>query len=487
MRGSAVLACAFTIAAAASASAAGSSALIDAVKSGASERLRAALKPGVDVNAPQGDGATALHWAAHRSDLIAADLLIQAGANVNAVNDLGVSPLWLAAANGNDAMVKRLLDAGANPKLALESGETPLMVAARGGDARTVARLAASGADVNAAEHLRGQTALMWAADQRHPAAIRALLEAGANVHARSAVWRQLENTAGNTNPAGDFEMEHGGSTALLFSARQGDVESARLLLDAGANINDTDAAGTSALVVAAHSNHQELGLFLLSRGADPNAAGAGYTALHAAALRGSTPLARALLDKQARPDDLVVHGSPVRRLSADYSIRHQMIGLNALWIAARMGHLEIVKALLERGASATLTPKDGTTTLKAAMGFVRGVTENREGRYGGPRLEPAEEERLNLELSRVLLDAGVNVNAVDNAGESALFDAARQRFDSVVEFLVSRGADLSIRNKRSQTALTVLLTENYEAPPDSPVLNRQTTIDLLKRLGAQE
>jgi ankyrin repeat protein len=371
--------------------------------------------------------------------------------------------------------------------VALESGETPLMAASRSGNARLVALLASGGADVNAREQLRQQTALMWAADQQHAPVVAALLAAGAGVHARSAVWKQLENTAGNTNPSGDFEMEHGGSTALLIAARRGDIETARLLLDAGASVNDANAAGASALVVSAHSNHEALAAFLLSRGADPDAAGAGYTALHAAALRGNAPLVRTLLDRGADPDARVTHGSPVRRLSADHAIRHQMIGVNALWIAARMGYPDIVRALRERGAAVTLVPKDGTTALKAAMGFVRGLTENREGRYGAPTLEHGHEERLTLEIARMVLDAGIDVNATDSAGESALFDAARQRFDAVVALLASRGADVNLRNKRKQTPLKVLLTETYEAPPDSPLLNRQSTIDLLRKLGGQE
>ena len=461
--------------------------VIDAVRSGSIDRLRSALKTGTDVNAPQGDGATALHWAAHRNDLVATDLLLGAGAKVNAANDLGATPLWLASLNGGEALVRRLLDAGARPNVALESGETPLMAAARSGNVTVVTLLARRGADVNARERLRGQTALMWAADQRHPEVVRALVEAGADVHAGSAVWQQLENTAGNTNPTGDFEMDHGGSTALLFAARQGSIETARALLDAGAAVDDTTAAGTSALVVAAHSNHGPLAALLLARGANPNAAGAGYTALHAAVLRGNLELVNALLDKGADPNALVTHGSPVRRLSADYSIRHQMIGVSALWIAARMGHLDIIRSLRAHGATATFLPADGTNPLKAAMGFVRGVTENREGRYGGPVLPHAEEERLTLEIAKILIDLGVPINGTDNVGESALFDAGRQRFDSVVEFLASRGADVGLRNKRSQTPLTVLLTESYEAPPDTPVLNRQSTIDLLRKLGAPE
>ena len=147
--------------------------LLDAVKSGSVDRVRTLLRPGVDVNAPQGDGATALHWAAHRNDVATADLLLRAGANVNAANQLGATAIWLAAVNGSAPMIRRLLEAGANPNVALESGETPLMAAARGGSVEAVQLLVGGGANVNASERLRGQTALMWAVEQRHVAVVR--------------------------------------------------------------------------------------------------------------------------------------------------------------------------------------------------------------------------------------------------------------------------------------------------------------------------
>jgi ankyrin repeat protein len=461
--------------------------LIDAVRSGAIERLRTLIRPGTDVNAPQGDGATALHWAAHKNDGAAADLLIKAGGDANAANDLGATPIWLASLNGSAPMIARLLDAGAKPNVALPSGETPLMAAARAGHVQAVETLLARGADVNAREGQKGQTALMWAVEQRHAEVARTLLVHGADVHARSRVWQQLENTAGNANPTGDFLMPHGGSTALLIAARQGDVATTRVLLDGGANINDAAAVGTSALVVAAHSNHGPLARFLLTRGADPNAAGAGYTALQAAVLRGNADLVTALLAKGADPNMPVTHGTPVRRLSADFSIRHQMIGTNAFWMAARFGEVAIMRALAERGASARMTPKDGTTALKAAMGFVRGVTENRQGRYGVPPADHAEEERTTLEAARLIVAMGVDVNAVDAAGDTALHDAVRQRFVSVIQFLADHGASLNVINKRKQTPLMIALNEVPDLPPGTEIPNRQSTIDLLKTLGAAE
>ena len=460
------------------------SALLDAVKRGSIDQLRSLVASGADVNARQGDGATPLHWAAHRDDLAVVDVLLRAGANTDVANELGATPIWLAAVNGSASMIRRLLDGRANPNAALASGETPLMAAARSGSVEAVRLLLAHGADVNAKERTRGQSALMWAIEQRHAAVAKTLIELGADVHARSGVWHQLENTAGNTNPAGDFEMAHGGSTPLLFAARQGDVATARVLLDAGADIDAAAAAGTSPLVVAAHSDHGALATFLLERGADPNASGAGYTALHAAVLRGNLDLVKTLLESGANPNAVVQHGTPGRRLSADYSLRHQQIGTNAFWLAARFGHPAIMRVLAERGASAVSVPKDGMTALHAAMGFVRGLTENREGRYGVPPLEHPLEERRSLEAARIAVEMGVDVNAVDAAGDTALHDAARQRFNSIIEYLAGHGADLGIRNKRKLTPLGAAIAENPEGGEQE---RRQATIALLRTLRAPE
>lgn len=460
--------------------------LIQAVRSGAIDRARELLRTGVDVNATQGDGATALHWAAHRSDLAATELLVRAGADVDRANQLGATPLWLASLNGDAVIASKLLDAGADPNRALASGETPLMTAARSGSVQTVTLLIDHGADVNAAERVRGQTALMWAVDQRHAPIVRTLLARGANVHARSAVWQQLENTAGNTNSAGDFLMSHGGSTAIVLAARQGDLETAAALLDAGANVNDASADGTSALVVAAHSDHGPLARFLLSRGADPNAAEAGYTALHAAVLRGNLELVKALLQHGADPNASVRHGTPGRRLSADYSLRHQMIGANGLWLAARFGHPEIMRVLAAAGASGLVVTSDGTTAVKAAMGYVSGLTENREGRYGIP-VDHGEDERAALESARIAVELGDDVNAAGPGGDTALHDAARQRFVTVIEFLVKSGADPNSRNRRKQTPLGTLLAENPDGAGKFETAARQDTIDLLRKLGARE
>ena len=482
-----LVAAALVLATAAAAHAGAEPDLIAAVRSGDLAAARALVVAGADVNAPQGDGATALHWAAHRNDLGAATLLIEAGADLDAANALGATPLWLASTNGNTEIVARLLEAGADPNVALSMGETPLMGAARSGSPRAVELLLAHGADPNRAEREREQTALMWAVAQRHAGVVGRLAEHGADVHARSRVWHQLENTAGNTNPRGNFRMAHGGSTALLFAARNGDVETARALLAAGADANDTAAAGTSALVIAAHSGHGPLAAFLLEQGADPNAADAGYTALHAAALRSEADLAEALLDHGADVDAVVERGTPGRRFSADFSIRHQAVGGNAFWLAARYGELEIARLLAERGADPNVAPANRVSSLKAAMGVSQIPQENRRNRVGAADPDRRDMERLTLELARTVLDLGVDVNQADDRGNTALHDAVRTGFASLVNLLAAHGANLDATNDRGQTPLT--LAESRLALPGTNGLSatRPEIAARLRELGAND
>ena len=312
---------------------AGAPPLVEAVRNQDHDAVRALLSKQVDVNAPQPDGATPLHWAVHWENLEIADLLIGAGADVNVANDLGVSPLVMACSSGNAALVGRLLVTGADPNATLASGETALMAAARAGSLEAVDALADRGADVNATETTRGQSALMWAVANEHPEVTRALLEHGADVHARSST-RTLVFSLGGSRGAGSAsrgitleEVEEGGSTPLLFAARSGDLESAKLLVAAGADVHDTTADGNTALVIAAHSGHGSLAAFLLDEEADANAAPLGYTALHAAVVRGNlldrdvlnrdpgagVSLVRALIAHGADPNARLIKGTPVR------------------------------------------------------------------------------------------------------------------------------------------------------------------------------
>src|SRR5690348_6845468 len=239
--------------------------VVQAAKNGDKGALRALIQKKADVNQAEADGATALHWASYHDDLASADLLIHAGAKVNAANDLGATPLWAASQNGSAAMVRILLEAGAKPNLPLLAGETPLMVAARSGYPEVAEQLLAKGANVNA-KGSRSQTALMWAVAQKHPEVVKVLLAHAADVRARSDVWSKMMAVPPHGYPGYNRQIPHGGDTALMFAARVGDMASAKLLVAAGANVNDADAWGVSALVLAGHSGYRELGEFLLAK-----------------------------------------------------------------------------------------------------------------------------------------------------------------------------------------------------------------------------
>jgi len=281
-------------------------------KSGIGRTVVLALLLAVRV-AAQGDGSTPLHRASYDDDLQRADGLIRAGANVNAANDLGVTPLWLAAQNGSEKMVARLLAAGANPNAALMAGETPVMVAARGGKTAVVEQLIAKGADVNV-RGARKQTALMWAVAQKHPDVVKVLLAHGADVSLRSERWSQVMAVPPHGYLPYNREIPAGDETALMFAARVGDLESAKLLVAAGANVNDADAWGVSAVTLAAHSGFDDVVEFLLDKGADPNAMKAGFAPIHEAIMRRDERMVAALLSHGANANVPLKTWTPTRR-----------------------------------------------------------------------------------------------------------------------------------------------------------------------------
>ena len=452
--------------------------LVQAARQRDHAAVRALLAEGADVNATQADGTTALHWAAHWDDHDTADLLIRSAAHVNAVNELGATPLWLSSVHGGAAMIGLLLQAGADANAALPSGETPLMTTSRTGSVDAVAALLRHGADVNAKERSRGQTALMWAVAQRHPDIVRVLIEHGADVLARSEVRRVIVNvgTAGGDAEFNGGSMvvaeDRGGYTPLLFAARHGDVESARLLLDAGADANETAPTGTSALVVAAHGGHTALARFLLNEGADPNAADAGYAALHAAVLRGNRELVSALLAHGADPDLRLARATPARRLGRDWAMDWTWVGATPFWMAAMFGDAPMMRALAAGRAAPDATLEDGTTPLMAPLAR----------RHRRPGADRAAVEAGTLEAVRTAAELGNDIHAANAAGNTALHYAAASAFDSVVEFLVSRGADVDLQNAEGQTPLAMTSIRWRRGGRDP-----EQTAELLRSLGAQE
>ena len=434
----------------------GAGSVLEAAKSGDNAALRALIRSKADVNAVAPDGSTALLWASYRDDLESADLLLRAGAKVNAANDLGVTPLWPASENGSVAMVRRLLNAGANPNAALLAGETPLMVAARSGYPEVVELLFEKGANPNA-HGTRGQTALMWAVAQKHPEVLRLLLAHHADIQLRSEVWSEVMAVPPHGYLPYNKAIPHGGETALMFAARVGDLESAKLLVVAGANVNDADAWGVSATTLAAHSGFGELAAFLLEHGADPNAAPNGFTALHEAIMRRDEKTAGALLEHHADPNAPLKTWTPTRRSSEDFHFEPSLVGATPFWLAARMLEPNIMRMLAEHGADPLFVlhvkwvasqgtgqqeRTEGATALLAATG-IGGDNGNRDSGGVSPwvAVPPRQKEALTLEAVKLAVDLGVDVNAKSNDGRTALDGARNLKYASVVAFLTEKGA----------------------------------------------
>jgi uncharacterized protein len=442
--------------------------------------VRAQVAAGDDVNVAQGDGATALHWAAHWDDVEMAGLLLRAGARINAANDFGVTPLLLASANGRPAMIALLLEAGADPNLAAANGEAPLMAAARTGNVDVVQVLVDRGADVNYKTPANGQSALMWAISEKHSNVARRLVERGADIQARST----------------------GGYSPLLFAARAGDLESARMLVAAGADVNDKSMDQTSALVIAVVRGHTALAIHLLEHGADANASATGYTALHwasgsweteltgpngidaqadeewrslAGVAGGKVELIRALLAHGADPN-AKLGKTPPRAGYTQLPVEHRVVGVNPYpgatpyLLAAMAGDVDVMRVLTESGANPRLAANDGTTALMVAAGLGRYLAESRVTAVRA------------LAAAKLALELGADINAVNESGNTALHGAAQTKADTIIKFLAANGADLSLRNKRGQTPLTIADTVRA----GSATVNQKTpTGDLLRSLGA--
>jgi len=479
--------------------------LIQAVKSQNVESVRALLKQHVDVKVAQGDGTTALHWAADLDNLVIADVLIRSGAPVSAANDLGATPLYLACRNRSAAMVDRLLAAGANANAKLLNGETTLMTCARTGEPKTVKALLLHGADAKAKEPEHDQTALMWAAAQNHSEVVAMLIEFGSDVRARSRTYAQTvvgEQTQRAGREELNYTVQRGGSTPLLFAARNGDVESTKLLLAAGADPNDSLPDGTSALVLAAHSGQGNVAIALLDKGADPNAIGSGYTALHAAVLRSDLKLVKALLAHSADPNIRMTKGTPVRRDTTDYNLLAPLVGSTPYLLAAKFLEPEIMRTLIAGGADLKITMPNGATPLMLAAGMGTSFEESRRGinviDFG--KVEP---ESQVLEAVKTMLALGADVNAANQAGDTALHTSAAWGHDAVVQFLADHGAEINTKNKAGLTPLAVVSApakKKYQlaaasaaasggdsASEDSAQLARQRTAALLRKLGATE
>lgn len=425
--------------------------LADAAEKQDRQAVDSLLAGRADVNTAQGDGMTALHWAAYHDDRELAARLLRAGARVDAATRYGVTPLSLACTNGNGPLVELLLKGGADANSALPGGETPLMTAARTGRLAVVQALLAGGARVDGADERRGQTALMWAAAEGHTAVVEALVAAGADV------GRRLPS----------------GFTPLLFAVREGRLEVVKALLEAGADANDTikavDAprrpyggrlppAGVSALLLAASNAHFELAAELLEAGADPNAELPGYTVLHALtavrkpgigdndpAPEGSGRLSSIELVKKLVARGANVNATMTRRVNLN-NTRLNEHGATPFMLAALTADVEMMRTLAELGANPLQTNVEGSTPLMAAAGLAT--------RSPG---EDAGTESEVLEAVELALSLGADVNAVDINGETAVHAAAYKNLPKVVKLLTARGARIELWNQPNKFGWTPL------------------------------
>ena len=424
----------------------------DAAMHGNKQAVRTLLSQKADVNASQIDGTTALHWAVQEDDLELADILIRAGAAVSKANVAGATPLLLAAVNGNAAMIDRLIAAGADPNAALTKfGDTALMMASRTGKVDAVRLLLDRGAKPNTQETWGGTTALMWSVSEKHPSVTKVLIERGADVNARSyyvpsASGRGFEGTTPvpQKPSAENEEFASGWLTPLMLAARENELESARLLVQAGADLNAQAGDGKDALSLAFFDGSYDVAEFLIDSHAKVNQADAQrFTPLFWAVdrrnmetaptfpwkeTRDPLPLIKKLLDAGADPNALV-NSTPRARMREGSP---RIVYATALMRAALAGDVELAKLLLAHGANPHIISKDRETTLMAACGtgFINGYHRQRT---------PAE----RLELVKLLVETGEDVNAADNYGITPLMVAANLGDIEVVKYLISKGADL--------------------------------------------
>jgi ankyrin repeat protein len=490
--------------------------LVDAVAAQDRVAVRMLVKEGVDVNVARADGATALLYAAHWNDLETVELLLQAGARADAADDHGVTALSRACENGNLGMVQKLLSVGANPNKSQTSGLTPLMIVARTGHLQILHALLKSGAEVNAATAKTKNTALMWAVADGHPDVVAALLEARADVHASTAK----------------------GWTPLMMAARRGDVGMAKTLLAAGVSVDETGLEGSHVLPFSVALGQTEFAQFLLQQGANPNGTLAGLQALHIAVANvgpwlaewrqkhGAASRGRELTptERSALVTALLARGADVNARIEGSGVLEAYIaypregafdmntcglgdirGATPLWLAAHTASgilrprpprngdpteggretseptnisARFVKMLLAAGADQRVTTDDGTTALMAAAGLGRCTDDstNSHQQRRGER-SPAAEESVTL-----LIDAGADVNQVNEGDFTALHGAAFRGLNEVIQILVDRGARIDARDFRGRTAYRLVEGSHqgfgyFQEYPE--------TAEFMKKLGA--
>jgi ankyrin repeat protein len=471
--------------------------------------VRSLLEQHVDVNTPGSDGTPALHWLVRVDDLESARLLIRAGADAKLANRYGVTPLYLACDNGNAEMIRLLLDAGADPRSADPTGETPLMTAARVGNLDAVKLLLDRGAVLDARDPEFQQTALMFAVRANHPAVVRLLVDRHADVNAKTRTGKTPPWVLPNSVPGfghgigivrgglpdrGLRYLTPGGLTPLLYAARDGRLESAQILVGGGADVNQTDPDGITPLLMAIANNHMEVARFTIDQGAQVNVADwYGRTPLWAAVEtrnmdvdngtfengvdRGPVlDLIKVLLDRGADPNTRVKETPPIRKqmLRVTGSLSWvDFTGQTPFLTASLAGDLDVMRLLLEWGADPYTPTFGGTTALMAAAGMNWVVDQTYDE---GPA--------ALLEAVKLCHQLGMDVNAVNSMGLTAVHGAANRGSDDIIQFLVEKGAKLDVKDKEGRTPLMWAEGVFLATHPAKP---KPSSVALIKKLIGNE
>jgi uncharacterized protein len=513
----------------------------DAAKAKDAAAVKALLKTGADVNAAQGDGMTALHWAASNGDAALTQMLLSAGANVRATTRLGgITPLHMASQSGHAAVVAALIAAGAETNVATSTGATSLMLAARSGSTDTVTRLIETGADINAKEKGFGQTALMVAAGLDRADVVALLLQRGADWKIASSIADLTSLTMTVDDGTGRPQQQapgggvagvtrgyryneligtQGGLTAMHFATRQGSARAVKALVDAGADVNLLSPGDkASPLLTALINGHFDLAMFLLDKGANPNlVSDAGVSPLYAVINVQWAPIAaypqpraylqqslgyldvmQRLLAKGADPNARVRRKVWYSGYNFDQSGVDEA-GATPFWRAAYAADVAAMKLLVDHGADPTIPtmrlfsrrgPEDpaggadktglppvpvggpNATALLAAAGpgYATGFAGNSH------HVAPA---GMLPAVKYLVEELGLDVNAVDADGNTVVHLAASRGDNEMIKFLVSKGADVKRVNRSGQTTIDVA---------NGPVQRTQPypdTIKLLESLGA--
>jgi ankyrin repeat protein len=499
-----------------------SSPLAEAAQRDDAQAVRALLEAGgIDVDAPSRDGTPALHWAVRAGDHDSVERLLGAGADVNAANRYGVRPLEVAIQAGDAALVRRLLDAGADAAARDRAGETMLVVAARSGDPALARELLAHGAAVDARDESFGQTPLMIAAREGHLETARVLLEAGAAVDLQTKPEAPPRFIPPSESPAGlsrgtgiiragwpdgrGKRFPAGGSkTALLYAARDGHLDVARLLLEHGASLDLADGNGVTPLISAiinasivrvnrtGTSDHLNIAQLLLDAGADVNAADwYGETPLWAAVDVRNLELGRDGNDRNVRSEALALierlleaGANPNARTREYPHERRYLVAIGSVaWVdltgqtpflrAAAAGDLDVMRLLLAHGADPNIATDAGTTPLMVAAGVNWSVAETYD--FGNDAL---------LEAVKLAHSLGNDVNAVNSMGIAAIHGAANRGANDVIEYLAANGARLDTPDAQGRTPLA--WAEGVFLATHPPV-RKPETIALLERLMKEQ